>query len=51
MSAIVEVEVAGRSYRLRSDEGGADLEGRRPGGGRPAGERAHRRHRAGGAEA
>ena len=26
MSAIVEVEVAGRSYRLRSDEGGADLE-------------------------
>ena len=26
MSEIVEVEVAGRSYRLRSDEGGADLE-------------------------
>ena len=26
MSGIVEVEVAGRSYRLRSDEGGADLE-------------------------
>ena len=26
MSAIVDVEVAGRSYRLRSDEGGADLE-------------------------
>lgn len=25
MSEIVEVEVAGRSYRLRSDEGGADL--------------------------
>ena len=26
MSAIVDVEVAGRSYRLRSDEGGTDLE-------------------------
>ena len=25
MSETVEVEVAGRSYRLRSDEGGADL--------------------------
>lgn len=25
MSDIVEVEVAGRSYRLRSDQGGADL--------------------------
>ena len=26
MSGIVEVEVAGRSYRLRSDEGGSDLD-------------------------
>lgn len=26
MSAVVEVEVAGRPYRLRSDEGGADLQ-------------------------
>ena len=26
MSRVVEVEVGGRSYRLRSDEGGADIE-------------------------
>ena len=26
MSAVVEVEVAGRTYRLQSDEGGSDLE-------------------------